>query len=186
MPERTFGVSLTERSHPTPMSEFQHSAGATDPLIKQLLALLTGNQAHASLDAAVEGFPEPLRGVVPASLPYSAWQLLEHLRITQRDILDFSAPPPGGYRHLAWPKEYWPRQAVPPTAASWEHTIEAIRADQAAFEDLLTAPGADLYTPFPWGEGQNLLREALLIADHNSYHTGELILLRRLLGTWPA
>ncbi len=157
-----------------------------DPLIQQLLALLDGGQAHTSLEAAVADLPERLRGVVPPSLPYSAWQLAEHLRITQRDILEFSAPPPGGYRHLDWPAAYWPAQAVPPEPESWDRTLAAIRSDREAFEALLTQPGADLYTPFAWGEGQNLLREALLIADHNSYHTGELIVLRRLLGAWPA
>ena len=156
----------------------------TDPLIQQLLALLNGGQAHVSLDAAIESFPEALRGTVPERLPYSAWQLLEHLRIAQRDILDFSAPPPGGYQPKSWPKDYWPAEAAPPTAESWKATVAALRADRAAFTALLTQPGADLHTPFPSGDGQNLLREALLLADHNSYHTGELVVLRRLLGAW--
>lgn len=168
------------------MSEIQRNTGAHDPTIKQLLALLTGNQAHASLESAVADFPEKARGTVPASLPYSAWQLVEHLRLTQRDILDFCAPPAGGYKALAWPAAYWPKEAVPPDPGSWDLTLEAIRSDAADFEALLVQPGVDLFTPFAWGEGQNLLREALLIADHNSYHTGELIVLRRLLGIWPA
>ena len=157
---------------------------SSDPLIQQLLALLNGGQAHVSLEAAMEGFPEALRGTVPEHLPYSAWQLVEHLRIAQHDILEFSAPPPGGYQSKSWPKDYWPAEATPPSADSWDATVAALKADREAFAALLTQPGADLYTPLPWGNGQNLLREALLIADHNSYHTGELVLLRRLLGIW--
>ena len=153
-------------------------------IVQQLLALLAGGQAHATLEAAVKDFPEPLRGKVPEHLPYSAWQLVEHLRITQRDILDFCAPPEGGYQPKNWPKDYWPSTAEPPSQESWKNAVASIEADAKSFAALLSEPGADLYTPFPWGEGQNLLREALLIADHNSYHVGELIVLRRLLGIW--
>lgn len=159
--------------------------GANHPLVQQLLALLKGNQAHAPLEAAVAEMPAELLGVVPPSLPYSAWQLLEHLRIAQRDILEFSAPPPGGYTPREWPAAYWPKDAAPPSPGSWNASLDAIQSDREAFEALLTASDADLYAPFPWGEGQNLLREALLLADHNSYHTAELIVLRRLLGVWP-
>ncbi len=153
-------------------------------LIKQLLALLQGGQAHAGFDAAVADFPADLRSIVPDHLPYSAWQLVEHMRITQRDILNFSAPPSGGYQHLAWPDAYWPKSPEPPTPDAWDRTIATIRADQKLFEALLTKPEVDLYKPFRWGDGQNLLREALLIADHTAYHVGELIVLRRLLGAW--
>jgi DinB superfamily len=158
---------------------------STNPLITQLLALLRGGQAHAGFDAAVKDFPAEDRAKVPANLPYSAWQILEHLRIAQRDILNFSAPPTGGYHGMKWPEDYWPKSAEPPTPHSWDQTIAAIRADLEKFEALLTRPNADLYKPFLWGTGQNLLREALLIADHNAYHLGELIVLRRLLGNWP-
>ena len=155
-----------------------------DPLVTQLLSLLDGGQAHATLDDAVGDFPTHLRGTTPAGLPYSAWQLLEHLRITQRDILDFASPPPGGYQKLQWPKEYWPASIAPPAPENWDETLAELTADRKAFDALLTAPEANLYTPFAWGTGQNLLREALLIADHNSYHIGELVVLRRLLGIW--
>ena len=158
----------------------------TEPLVTQLLALLAGGQAHATFEAAVKDFPEPLRGTVPERLPYSAWQLVEHLRIAQRDILDFCAPPPGGYKPLEWPAAYWPELSTPPTPQSWGEALAAIATDRESFASLIRDPQADLYQPFPWGEGQNLLREALLLADHNSYHTGELIVLRRLLGTWTA
>lgn len=154
-------------------------------LLKQLEALLEGGQAHAGFDAAVKSMPFPLQGVVPEHLPYSAWQILEHLRIAQRDILDFSTNADGGgYKHLEWPAAYWPTQPAPPDESAWSACVAAIVADRERFESLLH--DGDLVTPFPWGDGQNLLREALLIADHAAYHVGELIVVRRLLGAWPA
>jgi hypothetical protein len=156
-----------------------------NPLITQLLALLRGGQAHATFDQAVADFPPKHYGTVPENLPYSAWQILEHIRITQRDILNFSAPPTGGYHGLKWPEEYWPKSPAPPSLDAWNQTIAAIRADQKKFEELLQKPNFDLYKPFLWGDGQNLLREILLIADHNAYHLGELVVLRRVLGIWP-
>lgn len=165
------------------MSKTPETVG-TDELRKQLLALLNGGQAHATFDEAVKDFPEEHRGTVPEGLPYSAWQLLEHLRITQRDILEFSAPPTGGYQPIEWPAGYWPKSHKPSSAHAWDASVAAIHKDREAFEKLISKPDADLYKPFRWGEGQNLLREALLIADHNAYHVGELILLRRLLGIW--
>ena len=150
----------------------------------QLLALLKGGQAHATLEDAVAAFPVEKRGIVPAGLPYSAWQLVEHLRLAQRDILDFSDPPAGGYVHLKWPEAYWPKSPEPPSVGAWDESVKAIEADGESFRRLLTRPEVDLYASFAWGEGQNLLREAFLIADHNAYHVGELVLLRRLLGCW--
>lgn len=157
---------------------------APDELRKQLIALLDGGQAHATFEEAVKGFPAELRGVVPEGLPYSAWQLIEHLRITQKDILDFSAPPSGGYQHLRWPDDYWPKEAKPHSAEAWDRSIAAIQSDLEKFKALVLNPEVDLYKPFRWGTGQNLLREALLIADHAAYHIGELVVLRRLLGAW--
>jgi hypothetical protein len=153
-------------------------------LRKQLLALLEGGQAHVTFDDAIKDFPAELRGTVPPNLPYSAWQLLEHLRITQRDILNFSAPPTGGYHAIEWPDDYWPKSVEPPTQQAWDQSIAAIRTDLKHFEDLIKKPESYLFKPFRWGDGQNLLREALLIADHTAYHLGELIVLRRLLGAW--
>jgi hypothetical protein len=154
------------------------------PLREQLLALLRGGQAHATLDEAVKDFPVDKRGTVLPGLPYSAWQLVDHLRIAQRDILNFCAPPTGGYQPMEWPADYWPKSPQPPGASAWDHTIEAIRADLKQFEGLIESPKSDLYKLFRWGDGQNLLREALLIADHNAYHVGELVVIRRLLGAW--
>jgi hypothetical protein len=162
----------------------KHAIDEQASLRKQLIDLLRGGQAHVTFDEAVDGFPVDLRGTVPPNLPYSAWQLLEHLRITQRDILNFSAPPTGGYHPIKWPDDYWPKSQQPPSAHAWAQSIVTIRTDLEHFEALIQNPNADLYKPFRWGEGQNLLREALLIADHTAYHLGELIVLRRLLGCW--
>jgi len=155
-----------------------------DELRTQLVALLDGGQAHATFEDAIKDFPARLRGVVPAGLPYSAWQILEHIRIAQRDILHFSAPPSGGYHALKWPEAYWPKESEPASEQAWENSVVAIHEDREKFKELLLKPEADLAKKFRWGTGQNLLREALLIADHNSYHIGELIVLRRLLDVW--
>ena len=155
-----------------------------DEIRKQLIALLNGGQAHADFETAIKDFPADRRGKVPEGLPYSAWQLLEHMRIAQRDILDFSAPPAGGYQSIQWPDDYWPRSVEPPTTHAWGESVAAIRRDREKFEALLTHPESNLFKPFSWGDGQNLFREALLIADHAAYHLGELIVLRRLLGAW--
>jgi hypothetical protein len=155
-------------------------------LKKQLVALLEGGQAHATFEHAVADFPRELRGVLPAGLPYSARQILEHIRITQHDVLVFSAPPTGGYHGLKWPEQYWPAEPEPPAAEAWERSVAAVQADRDAFKTLILKPEADLAKPFRWGTGQNVLREALLIGDHTSYHTGELIVLRRLLGCWTS
>jgi uncharacterized damage-inducible protein DinB len=125
--------------------------------------------------------------VVPEGLPYSAWQIVEHIRIAQRDILDFSRNGDGSYKPRKWPQAYWRKSASPPSAKAWGESIRQIRLDRKAFEALLKAAGDDgLTEPFAWGDGQTLLREALLIADHAAYHTGELIVLRRLLGAWTS
>jgi hypothetical protein len=154
------------------------------PLRRQLIDLLQGGQAHITFDDAVKDLPANHRGTVPPNLPYSAWQLLEHLRIAQRDILHFSAPPTGGYHPMRWPQDYWPQSPEPPSDRAWDQCLAAIHSDLKHFITLIENPASDLYKPFRWGEGQNLLREALLIADHNAYHIGELVVLHRLLGAW--
>lgn len=155
----------------------------SDELRTQLVALLDGGQAHATFADAVADFPVELRGVVPEGAAHSAWQVVEHIRIAQRDILDFSAPPTGGYQAMEWPKDYWPKEAEP-GPGEWDRSVAAVEADCEKFKALIVKPGADLAKPFRWGTGQNLMREALLTADHNAYHVGELIVLRRLLGAW--
>jgi hypothetical protein len=151
-------------------------------VIKALKELLNGGHAHATFEDAVKEIPVKLRGEVPENMPYSIWQLVEHIRITQWDILEFSSNPK--HQSPSWPDEYWPKERAPKDAQSWKESIAQINRERKEFIKLLEAPGADLYTPFAHGAGQNLLREAMLIADHTSYHTGEIIVLRRLLGNW--
>ncbi len=154
----------------------------TSELRKQLLALLKGGQAHATFEDAIKDLPADLRGKTPERLPYSAWQILEHLRITQRDILDFSTNQEGNYKELDWPKDYWPKLAAPPSEDAWKKSVAEFSQDLAAFEALVKK--GDLVEPFSWDDSKNLLREALLLADHTAYHLGELIVIRRLLGAW--
>jgi DinB superfamily len=149
-----------------------------------LLDLLAGHHAHLDFDAAVEDLPPELRGVRPPGLAHSPWELLEHLRLAQWDILEFSRD----REHVSppWPAGYWPEAPAPPGEEAWETSVEAFRADLAAMCERVENPASDLFTPFPWGDGQTLLREALLVADHNAYHLGQLVDARRALGAWPA
>ena len=157
---------------------------ADSKLRKQLIALLRGGHAHATFDQTVNGFPLDLIATRPAGLPHSAWELLEHLRITQNDILLFSIR--AGYVSPSWPEGYWPGTAAPDRVEQWDESVRLFRADLAAMEKLVLEEGRDLHAAFPWGDGQTLLREALLVADHTSYHLGQLLLVRRALGAWPA
>lgn len=145
--------------------------------------LLDWGEAHPSFDSAVAGLPEPLRGRTPDKLPYSPWQLVEHLRITQHDILDFCVNP--SYREMEWPKDYWPRSAAPPSGKAWEESLRRFQDDRAGLQRLAHDPALDLAAVIPHGTGQTYLRELLLAADHAAYHIGELIVVRRLLGAWP-
>jgi DinB family protein len=149
---------------------------------EQLIKLLSWEDAHVGFDAAVAGLAPQLRGTAPPGLPYSPWQLVEHLRITQHDILDFCRN--SGYEEMSWPKDYWPPAASPPSRAAWDESIEQFRRDRSALETLASDPAIDLEAPIPHGTGQTYLRELLLVADHTAYHLGELIVVRRLLGAW--
>ena len=151
-------------------------------LREHLLYLLKGGSAHLNFDKAIDGLPVKLRGVKPTGVPHTPWRLLEHLRIAQRDILEFTRNP----RHVSppWPEGYWPVGDAPPDDAAWDRSVAAFRADLRAMQDLVADPATDLFTPLPHGEGQTTLREALLIADHNAYHLGQLVVVRRLLGAW--
>jgi uncharacterized damage-inducible protein DinB len=151
-------------------------------LRQHLLELLHGGNAHSTFDDAVNGFPVDLAGIRPEGAPHSAWELLEHLRIAQEDILRFSQS--AGHASPPWPKGYWPNSPEPARPGQWQQTVDAVRRDLAEFEAMLQDPSQDLFRKLPWGEGQTLLREALLIADHNAYHVGQLVLIRRLLGAW--
>jgi hypothetical protein len=154
----------------------------SDALRKHLLELLEGRSAHADFDSAVSGFPVARAGDKPPGAPYSAWQLLEHMRIAQWDILEFSRNPK--YVSPKWPEGYWPKTESPPEKAAWGKSVREFRADLKAMMKLVADPKSDLFARIPHGQGQTLLREALLVADHNSYHLGQFVLLRRLLGAW--
>lgn len=151
-------------------------------LRQQLLDLLRGGQAHATFDQAIKNLPENLRGKKPKGAEHSPWEVLEHLRIAQWDILAFSRDA----KHLSpdWPRGYWPKQPAPPDVTAWDRSVRAFRRDLKALCDLVADPATDLYARIPHGDGQTILREALLAADHNAYHLGELVLIRRLLGAW--
>ncbi len=157
---------------------FEHST-----LREHLLYLLRGGGAHLDFEKAIDGLPPELRNVKPSGLPFSAWGLLEHMRIAQWDILEFSRDA----KHVSpsWPEGYWPGTDAPPSPEAWDRSVAAFRADRNAMEQLVASAKTDLYSKIPHGEGQTILREALLVADHNAYHLGQLVMLRRLLGAWP-
>ena len=147
-----------------------------------LLELLQGRSAHLDLAAALKDLPADLRGKKAPGLPHTVWQLLEHIRIAQWDILEFSRNP--DYVAPKWPDDYWPATAAPPDAAAWEASVEAVHRDLKAMQDLVADPKTDLYAKIPWGEGQTILREAMLVADHNGYHLGQIVSVRQALGAW--
>ena len=151
-------------------------------LRKQLVDLLRSRGAHADFEQAIDGLPARLRGVRAGDLPFTPWRLLEHMRIAQRDILEFSR----NAKHISpeWPEGYWPASVAPPDAGAWKASVAAFRRDLEEMEALVKHPSTDLFARIPHGTGQTILREAMLVADHNAYHLGQLILLRRLLGAW--
>ncbi|HEY6128900.1 MAG TPA: DinB family protein [Candidatus Acidoferrum sp.] len=156
------------------------SGGAS--LREHLVQLLTGGEAHASFSDAIANFPADKRGALANGLPHSAWQLLEHIRIAQWDILEFSRDP----KHVSpeFPDGYWPKTPEPPSDAVWEKSVNAVERDLQAMVALIKDPHSDLHAKFLWGAGQTLLREALLVADHNAYHVAQIVDLRRALQIW--
>ena len=160
------------------LMEKKHTSFVVDELEK----LLEEGNAHVSFDKAVKGLHAPLLSKVPDGSAYSIWQLMEHVRITQWDILEFSKGP--GHKSPKWPDEYWPKDPAPPNEHAVKKSLQQIASDRKAFIGLLRDAGEDIYKPFPYGDGQSLFREALVLADHNSYHTAEIVLTRRVLGAW--
>lgn len=152
----------------------------SDNLINELVKLLQGGGAHATLKKALAGLPADLRGAKVDHLPYTIWQLLEHIRIAQWDMLEFSKD--GAHQSPKWPEEYWPKESAPVSDAAWDNCVKQINNELAEFIDLVKK--SDIYAPIPHGSGQTILREALQIADHNAYHMAEIIMIRRLLGVW--
>ena len=152
-------------------------------LRQHLLELLKGGSAHARFEEAIAGIPAKLRGQKPAGLPHTPWMILEHLRIAQWDILEFSRNPK--HKSPDWPKDYWPPREAPPSTAAWNARIKQFHRDLKAMQELVANPKTDLYARIPWADGQTILREALLVADHNAYHVAQLVDVRRALGAWP-
>jgi hypothetical protein len=151
-------------------------------LRQHLLSLLKGGNAHADFEAAVKNLPVGVRGTRPKGAEHSPWEVLEHLRIAQWDILEFSRNP--HHQSPEFPQGYWPRTQAPPDKTSWNKSVQSFRKDLQAMCDLAADDATDLFAKIPHGDGQTVLREALLVADHNAYHLGEFILLRRLLSAW--
>ncbi|HVT95946.1 MAG TPA: DinB family protein [Acidobacteriaceae bacterium] len=158
-------------------------AKTEDRALRELLvAFLSGREAHAEFKNVLDDFPVAARGAVPKGAEHSAWQELEHIRIALHDLLDFSTNP--NYVGMKWPDDYWPKEAAPKNDDAWDASVRAVKKDMAAFEKLVGDPESNLYATFPWGEGQTLLREVLLAGQHTSYHLGQIVLLRRMLGAW--
>jgi uncharacterized damage-inducible protein DinB len=180
---------VKKKKNAKPMVRVKRVGGATaargvhdKELREHLLKLLEGGEAHANFQHAFSELPEARRGVKPAGAPHSAWQLLEHLRIAQWDILEFSR----NSKHVSpqFPEGYWPVSEAPPNAEAWEKSVAAVERDLAAMKKLVSNSKTDLFAQIAHGDGQTILREALLLADHNAYHLGQVVLLRRLLGAW--
>lgn len=150
---------------------------------QQLVELITGGSAHVDYKKALADFPAELRGRRPKGNPYSAWELLEHMRIAQSDIFEYSKD--SSHKSPEWPEGYWPASAEPPDPKAWDRTVNAFCEDMHAMCKLVKEEASDLYAPFPNGSGHTLLREALLAGDHNAYHLGQLVMLRKMLGAWP-
>jgi uncharacterized damage-inducible protein DinB len=158
-------------------------ANAEDHALReQLVKFLRGGEAHADLKAVLDDFPAEARGAAPKGAEHSAWQELEHIRIAVHDLLDFSTN--SHYVAMSWPDDYWPKEAAPESDAAWETSVRALKKDIADFEKLVGDPESNLYATIPWGDGQTLLREVLLAGQHTSYHLGQIVLLRRILGAW--
>jgi hypothetical protein len=151
-------------------------------LPEHLVELLEGGHAHITFNDAVKNWPAKLQGIRPAGAAHSPWEVLEHMRIAQWDILEFARNP----KHVSpeWPAGYWPKTPTPPNAKAWNNAVKSFRTDLNAMIKLVQNKKTDLFAPLPHGTGQTVLREALLVADHNAYHLGELLLLRRFLGAW--
>ena len=159
-----------------------------DPLRTQLARALDWHEAHATFDDAVKDVPPGMQGRAPTGLPYSPWQLLEHLRIAQNDILEFCVTANYNelHAHTKWPDDYWPKSPAPPDAGAWQASVDACVRDREAMKRLVRDTSIDLFAAIPHGTGQTYLREVLLVIDHAAYHVGQLVLVRRLLGIWPA
>src|ERR1035438_9709378 len=158
----------------------QPSTSPDKSVREHLLYLLKGGGAHADFDAAMGDWPVQLAGAKVANFPHTAWMLLEHMRLAQWDILEFSRDS----KHVSppWPEGFWPESEAPPNGKAWKSAMTEFKKDLRAVQQLVANPKTNLYAKLPWGDGQTILREALLVADHNAYHLGQLIMLRKCMG----
>ena len=174
-------ASKTKKAGEAKRASVAANAGSDQKALREhLLKLLSGKEAHADFDQAMGDWPVQLAGAKVANFPHTAWMLLEHLRIAQWDILEFSRNP----KHVSpkWPEGYWPTEESPASEKEWEKSIAEFKRDLQTMGKLVANPKSALYAKFPWGDGQTLLREALLLADHNAYHLGQLVMLRKSMG----
>jgi len=176
-------VKASKKAKSKPSRKAAKQDNGDRALREQVVALLRAGGAHVNFDDAIDGVPKDRRGVFLKGLPHTCWQLLEHARIAQWDILEFSR----NSKHVSppFPAGYWPRTPLPPTDEAWDESVKLFQRDLAEFVALVEDPKTNLHAKIPWGQGQTILREALLAADHNAYHLGQLVYLRRALGTWP-
>lgn len=165
---------------PTKKSSMARPNSGDHALRDHVLSLLKGGGAHATFEDTLNGWPLQFTGIKIAKFPHTAWMLLEHLRIAQRDILEFSR----NSKHVSpkWPEGYWAESAAPPNEAAWKASIESCKKDLQAMQRMVSDQKIDPFATIPWGEGQTILREALIFADHNAYHLGQLMMLRKSLG----
>lgn len=170
----------TSKKRPMPKKAVPRPDPGDHSLREHLLYLLRDGGAHAGFDAAIGDWPVQLAGVKVANFPHTAWMLLEHLRLAQWDILEFSRNPK--HASPSWPEGYWPASEAPPNEEAWKASISGFKKDLRAMEKLVANKKTDLYAKIPWADGQTILREALLVADHNAYHLGQLVMLRKSIG----
>ncbi len=178
--QKTKNKQSAVRTKSTPIKNHRPAATPDKSLREHLLYLLNNGGAHVDFDHAIGDWPVQLAGAKVANFPHTAWMLLEHMRIAQWDILEYSRNP----RHKSppWPEGYWPEAEMPPNEKAWKDSVGAFKKDLRAMGQLVANPRADLYAKLPWGDGQTILREALLVADHNAYHLGQLVMLRKCIG----
>jgi hypothetical protein len=170
-----------KKAAPATLKMSRQPSIAADQVVREhVLKLLNGREAHADFDSAIGDWPVQLAGAKVANFPHTAWMLLEHIRLAQWDILEFSRNP----KHVSpkWPEGYWPESEAPASEKAWTAAIADCNKGLKAMEKLVANRKSDLYAKFPWGDGQTLLREALLLADHNAYHLGQLVMLRKCMG----
>lgn len=149
---------------------------------KHLVRLIDGHEAYMPFEHAIDGIPYGLRGIIPEKLPYSIWHLVEHIRLAQHDILAYSKD--SSIESPDWPEGYWPENKSPQGEDEWSQSLETIKAEKAEMKTLVENAANGLFEPFANGSGHTLFRQAMLIAEHTAYHTGQIIVVRRLLGIW--